>query len=392
MAELTRTDLLALALDKLPNNSSRAITPALLREVVAALVESGFNLTDDVELLDTSVADGAITIAKLNEALINGPIGDGDTNKVPTNEQVKTFVNDGLSNLSDAVDALLADKVSKDGTVAMTGQLSLVGDPSADSDAARKKYVDDAVAVVNSAISTAVAGMKWKDSARAVITGSESLIGTYITADIVSLNAGDRVVRNSVSSPALNGIYVVAAGAWTRATDADNGTELKQATVAIMEGTSNADKIMMVSNDGTINLGSTAITWVTIGQATSYTAGTGLSLSGTVFSVDSTVQLRTTTVASQSGSAISFDSPRQDLTTSAGGATVISITSFTNTGIGKRVLWMITSQHASDTLSISVAGATILNQGFSFVPNVVNLVYLTHIGTSTYTLTISPNV
>lgn len=40
----------------------------------------------------------------------------------------------------------LATAIQKDGSISMTGQLTLVGDPVTDSDAARKKYVDDQVA------------------------------------------------------------------------------------------------------------------------------------------------------------------------------------------------------------------------------------------------------
>jgi hypothetical protein len=373
------------------------------REQLKTKFETGDKPTeqDFVDLLDSAlirsqdeitVTDGAITFAKLATSLTDGDIADASATELTTNAKLVAYLNGRGFALDSALTTAIANAVLKAGDT-MAGPLNLSGDPSADAHAARKKYVDDSIATVNAAISTAVAGLNWKTAARAVITGSEATIDTYLTADGVTLAAGDRVVRNSGSSPQNNGIYVVSAGSWSRATDANTGAKMSQATVAIMEGTSFGDKILMCSNNGTITIGSTNVTWVTIGQATSYSAGAGLSLSGTVFSVDSTVQLRTTTVATQSGSAISFDSPRQDLTTSSGGSgTAISITSFTNTGIGKRVLWLITSQHASDTLSVSVSGATILNQGFSFVPNVVNLVYLTHIGTNLYTLTISPNV
>lgn len=348
MAQQSRSDLLAYVLAQLPDNTTRLITPEKLRLVISAMIESLFNLTDDDGLLSTIVADGAVTWSKLNASVLDTDLSNGATaNTVPTSAAVLS-------------------------------------------------YTDAAIAT---AVAAAVTNIKWKASVRGVIQdvagpSAPTLSGTYTTIDGVALQVGDRVIVNSTVNQTLNGIYVVAAGAWSRSSDANTGTLIKGAAAAVEEGTNFGDKILLCSNNGSITIGSTNITWVVFGQPLSYSAGSGLSLSGTTFSVDSSiVQLRTTTVAAQSGSSINFDNARQDLTTSSGGGgTAISITSFTNTGIGKRVLWMITSQHASDTLSIAVAGATILNQGFSFVPNVVNLVYLTHIGTNMYTLTISPNV
>lgn len=58
------------------------------------------------------------------------------------------------TNFSDLVSFLNNSVVHKDGSVAMTGQLSLSADPTASQHAARKQYVDNAHKLVGSALRT----------------------------------------------------------------------------------------------------------------------------------------------------------------------------------------------------------------------------------------------
>lgn len=112
------------------------------------------------------------------------------------------------------------------------------------------------------AAAAAAAGMKWRPSVRVATTANITLSGTQ-TIDGVSVIAGDRVLVKDQSSAANNGVYVCAAGAWSRATDADSWTELVAQVVVVEEGTANADKLYIctVNSGGTI--GVTAVTWST---------------------------------------------------------------------------------------------------------------------------------
>lgn len=122
-----------------------------------------------------------------------------------------------------------------------------VGSASADTDAASWGQVKDLI------------GGRRKADVRAVAVADITLSGTQ-TIDGVSLVASDRVLLTGQTAPAENGIYVVAAGAWSRATDADAADEFAtQWLVSVREGTANGDTIWQHTTDGTITLGTTAI-------------------------------------------------------------------------------------------------------------------------------------
>jgi len=68
-------------------------------------------------------------------------------------------------------------------------------------------------------------------------TANIALTGTQ-TIDGVAVVNGSRVLVKNQTSTQENGVYVVAAGAWTRATDMDTWTETISYTVKVSEGTS----------------------------------------------------------------------------------------------------------------------------------------------------------
>lgn len=151
-----------------------------------------------------------------------------------------------------------------------------LADPSATTDAANKQYVDNVAR-----------GLQWKAPVRAATTANGVLAVAYANGqsiDGVALVTGDRVLLKNQTAPAENGIYVVpAAGAPTRAVDADNGTELAPGTsVTVTEGTANGDKAFLIVSDAAITIGTTSQTWGQLGGGTSYTGGNGISVAGSV--------------------------------------------------------------------------------------------------------------
>ena len=106
--------------------------------------------------------------------------------------------------------------------------------------------------------------------------------------------AGDRVLATGQSTATQNGIYVAAAGAWSRSADCNSTTNYLPGSFAmVMNGTTYGGSQWKVSSTGvdsagtwTITPGTTSVTWVQFGGAgTSYTATNGLQLVGSVFSV-----------------------------------------------------------------------------------------------------------
>lgn len=129
-------------------------------------------------------------------------------------------------------------------------------------------------------------GLQWKAAVACATTANITLVGEQ-TVDGIATSSSRILVKNQ-STASLNGIYVSGAGAWTRATDANTGTELVGATVFVTGGTTNGDTQWTCTNDS-ITLGVTNITFAQVSGAGTYSAGTGLSLSGNQFSIDSTV-------------------------------------------------------------------------------------------------------
>lgn len=143
-------------------------------------------------------------------------------------------------------------------------------------------------AVTKAQLDAMFRGLKWKNSVKVASTTNLTLSGTQ-TIDTVAVVAGDRVLAKDQSSASANGIYVVASGAWTRATDFDDSVEVSSgAAVPIEQGSANGDSVQILTTDGAITIGTTALAFTRLGgSGVSYTAGAngGLTLSGSAFSI-----------------------------------------------------------------------------------------------------------
>ena len=64
----------------------------------------------------------------------------------------------------------------------------------------------------------------WKSACRVVATGNVTLSGLR-TIDGVAVVAGDRVLVAGQDEAAENGVYVAAAGTWTRAADVNTAAD-----------------------------------------------------------------------------------------------------------------------------------------------------------------------
>ena len=151
-----------------------------------------------------------------------------------------------------------------------------LADPSANTDAANKQYVDNVAR-----------GLQWKDPVRVATTTNGALATAFANGqsiDGVALVTGNRILLKNQTAGAENGLYTVnAAGAPTRTVDADTGTELAPGTaVSVNEGTTNADTVQHIISDSAITIGTTAQSWAQLGGGTTYTGGNGISVSGSV--------------------------------------------------------------------------------------------------------------
>lgn len=99
-----------------------------------------------------------------------------------------------------------------------------------------------------------------KRSVRVATTANITLSGTQ-TIDGVAVVAGDRVLVKDQTTASQNGIYVVAAGGWTRAADADAIAELAGALVSVDSGTANGGLRFDTNLKTTDTLGTTSVNW-----------------------------------------------------------------------------------------------------------------------------------
>lgn len=136
-------------------------------------------------------------------------------------------------------------------------------------------------AFVQTAVNSAVQGLDPKASVRAASTANIASLSGTPTIDNVALVVGNRFLVKNQDAPAENGIYVVAAGAWTRSLDMDAWTEIPGAYVFVEEGTLNKDGGFVCTADTGGTLGSTTIPWITFAGAGSVAAGNGISVTGT---------------------------------------------------------------------------------------------------------------
>ena len=122
-----------------------------------------------------------------------------------------------------------------------------------------------------------------------------------LTIDGVLMTVGKRVLIYNQTSAFQNGIYTVTTVGtvstnWvlTRATDADTYSPISSTGLGggdaffVQAGATGAGETYVCSNTGVITFGTTNITFVQVSSAPVYSAGTGLTLTGTTFSITNT--------------------------------------------------------------------------------------------------------
>ena len=190
---------------------------------------------------------------------------------------------------------------------------SVITTPVAAIDIANKLYVD-----------TVAQGLSSKQQCIVATTANITLSGLQ-TIDGYTTLAGDRVLVKNQTLAQNNGIYNAASGAWSRSSDMVMWAEVVGAFVFVQSGT-------IYSSTGWTNtavaggtLGTTPINWVQFSGAGTYTAGVGLTLTGTQFSVSTTAVTSGTITAT-----VQFAGPATGITGTASGFTAGTVTTNAN--------------------------------------------------------------
>ena len=245
--------------------------------------------TSTISLTNTSVTFGSTTVALGSSSTAIAGVTQLDVDNIRIDGNIISSTN---TNGNISLDP------NGTGTVEVNGsRITGVAEPTQATDAATKNYVD--------AVKT---GLKVKDSVR--VATAAALTATYangtsgvgatltnsgtqaaLTIDSIALSVGQRVLVKDQAAGLQNGIYTVTdvgtiSTNWvlTRATDNDSNSPVLEIEGGdfcfVQEGTVNGDNGFVVTTNGAITIGTTAIDYVQFSGAGQVVAGDGLTKSG----------------------------------------------------------------------------------------------------------------
>jgi hypothetical protein len=173
-------------------------------------------------------------------------------------------------------------------------------DPVDVQDAATKGYVDATAsglsvqdscsAATNSDLATITGGSVTYNNGVSGVGATLTLSVALTVLDGVSLSAGDRILVKNETNSAYNGIYTWATGGLvlTRATDFDDTTDIIPGDYIFVTSGTQYNSTGWVQTSTVTTIGTDPILFTQFSSAGAYTAGTGLTLSGTQFSLTNT--------------------------------------------------------------------------------------------------------
>ena len=178
--------------------------------------------------------------------------------------------------------------------------ISNVQTPVSDFDAATKKYVDDVAQGLNihdacaaatpATLATITTGTITYNNGASGVGANLVTTGSFNLIDGVNVQtAGTRILVKNEANAAHNGIYVWSnATVITRAADFNTVPEVEAGDFTFVTGGTSYDNTGWVQTDVVVTIGTDPINFTQFSGAGSYTAGTGLTLTGSVFSITNT--------------------------------------------------------------------------------------------------------
>lgn len=214
--------------------------------------------------------------------------------------------NSSLSNSSVTIGSTTLVLGASSLSLAGLTSVTLTQDPVSNLEAATKQYVDNLVATglyyhspvqvaTTQSLAAQTGGTVTYNNGTLGVGATLTLSVALTTLDGYSLVNGDRILVKNEVNQAYNGVYVWATGGTvlTRSTDTDSygtgtGDLSENDYFFVQNGTVNNGSSYVCTTSGTIVFGTTAIVFSQFSTSQVYTSGTGLTLSGTQFSITNT--------------------------------------------------------------------------------------------------------
>lgn len=291
-------------------------------------------------ITSTGTQSEALTISEANGAVTIQP-------------NLATSSDDGVMSASDKtkLDAATATETANTLVLRDANGRFKAATPSADLDVANKGYVD-----------AARTGLDVKASVKVATTAAITIASGLEAGDVIdgyTLVAGDRVLVKNQTTASENGIYIASvSGAASRATDADNNSEVTPGMFTFVEnGTVNADSGWVLITDGDITVGTTGLSFSLFSVAGNILAGDGLSKTGDVLNVNV-------------GTGIEIHSDALRIKSDAAGAGLGYTNGVLSVNIGSTTGLEITSDNVGIKLDASIAGLETTTDGLKIKSNI----------------------
>ena len=288
--DLVDADLLIV--DNGAGGTNRKSTLTRIKKYIYSAISSGATVTNSgaLTLANTSVTNAMLAGSIANAKLTNSAVTVGSTSislgatqtaiaGITELDVDNVNVNGNTISTTNTNGNLVLDPNGTGTIDVSSARITSLATPTGSTDAATKAYVD-----------AQLQGLDVKQSVRVATTANGTLSSAFAngqTVDGITLATNDRILIKDQSTGSENGIYTVnASGAPTRATDFDANSEVTGGAFFFAEeGTTNADNGFVLTNDGAITLGTTALTFTQFSGAGQVIAGSALTKSGNTLNV-----------------------------------------------------------------------------------------------------------
>jgi hypothetical protein len=260
------------------------------------------NKTLTAPVIATIVNTGTLTLPTSTDTLVGRATTDTLTNKSisGSTNTLSNIANASLTNSSVTVGTTAISLGATSLTLGGLTSVAVTQDPTSALQLATKQYVDavaeglhvhtSCAAATTGTLASITGGTVTYNNGTAGVGATLTLSVALTTLDGYTLVNGDRVLVKNEATQANNGIYTWATGGTvlTRATDFDTAAEMASGDFTFITNGTLYANTGWVQTDPVTVVGTSPVTWIQFSGAGAYTAGTGLTLTGTQFSITNT--------------------------------------------------------------------------------------------------------